>query len=225
MEIKINSLSYSYSGNKVLSNLSLKIRQGDFLAIVGHNGSGKSTFVKCLLNINEVKKNVIMFDNIDINDYRKWTNFGYVPQKFTSFNYEFPISVNEVIFSCAAGKNKQHRVDEVLKLLNITELKNININNLSGGQIQRVFIARSLINDPKVLILDEPTVGLDTYNVHSLFQVLDELNKKGITIILITHFIDTCSCRISHVLSLTSKGHEFKTRDQYNNKNLVCEYC
>ena len=144
----------------------------------------------------------IFLDDVDIIEYKNYRNIGYVPQKFDDFNYEFPITVNEIL---QVSKYTDFTEDQKLELLDkvgILELQNENINNLSGGQLQRVFIARSLMNDPKLLILDEPTVGVDRENVERFYKIVNELNKEGITIMLITHNINESNASYTHVLSL-----------------------
>ena len=97
MQIYINNLTFAYGIKTVLKNLSLTLNQGDYLVIKGKNGSGKSTFIKCLLGINEVKPNAIFYDQKDITEFKSWTDFGYVSQSFDEFNYEFHITVSELL--------------------------------------------------------------------------------------------------------------------------------
>lgn len=204
MRVVVSNLTFGYDYRTVLKDISFKLNSGDFLAVIGNNGSGKSTLIKCMLGINKIPANRIMLDDIDIIFYKNFRNIGYVPQKFDDFNYEFPITVNEVL---QASKYTDFTEDQKLELLDkmgILKLQNENINNLSGGQLQRVFIARSLMNNPKLLILDEPTVGVDRENVQTFFKTVNELNKEGITIILITHNINESKANFTHVLSLNN---------------------
>jgi zinc transport system ATP-binding protein len=182
--------------------MSFKINSGDFLAIIGNNGCGKSTLIKCILGINKVGNNQIFLDDIDITTYKSFMNIGYVPQKFDDFNYEFPITVNEILSVSNITNISEDKKLELLDKIGILELQNENINNLSGGQLQRVFIVRSLMNNPKMLILDEPTVGVDRRNVESFYKTVNELNKEGITILLITHNINESNANYTHVLSI-----------------------
>jgi len=210
MRVTIDNLTFGYDYRTVLKNVSFKLNSGDFLAVVGNNGSGKSTLVKCILGINKVPNNKILLDDIDINLYKSFINIGYVPQKFDDFNYEFPITVNEILQASNIKRISEDRKLELLDKIGILELQNENINNLSGGQLQRVFIVRSLMNDPKMLILDEPTVGVDRTNVEGFYKVVNELNKEGITILLITHNIHESLADYSHILSLHNGEGVFK---------------
>jgi zinc transport system ATP-binding protein len=202
MRLTVNNLTFGYDYRTVLKDVSFKLNTGDFLAVVGNNGSGKSTLVKCILGINKVLENQIQLDDIDITNYSNFKNIGYVPQKFDDFNYEFPITVNEILnASSYSGLTEDDKL-ELLDKIGILELQNENINNLSGGQLQRVFIVRSLMNNPKLLILDEPTVGVDRANVKNFYKTVNELNAEGITIILITHNIREAKANYTHLLSL-----------------------
>jgi zinc transport system ATP-binding protein len=187
MLIDINNLTFAYGHKTVIHDLSLTVRPGDFIVVSGKNGSGKSTFVKCLLGINPVPSGVIFFNHEDINYFKKWTDIGYVPQRFDDFNYEFPITVSEIL-----SFSKLHKTKESLKLrllddMGILENMNDPINSLSGGQIQRVFIVRAMLNQPRLLILDEPTASIDRKNVEYFRQTVNKLHAEGVTIILISH--------------------------------------
>ncbi len=202
MRVNVSNLTFGYDYRTVLKDISFSLKSGDFLAVIGNNGSGKSTLIKCILGINKIPTEKILLDDVDIAEYKNYKNIGYVPQKFDDFNYEFPITVNEIL---QVSKYTSFTEDQKLELLDkvgIVELQNENINNLSGGQLQRVFIARSLLNNPKLLILDEPTVGVDRENVEGFYKTINELNKEGITIMLITHNIHESKANFTHVLSL-----------------------
>ena len=202
MRITVNNLTFGYDYRTVLNDISFKLNTGDYLAIVGNNGSGKSTLVKCILGINKVPPGKIFLDDIDITNYKNFINIGYVPQKFDEFNYEFPITVNEILQVSKYTKVSEDEKLELLDKIGILEIQNENINNLSGGQLQRVFIVRSLMNNPKLLILDEPTVGVDQENIYSFYKTVNELNKSGITIMLITHNIRESIAEYSHILHI-----------------------
>jgi len=213
MRVTIDNLTFGYDYRTVLKNVSFKLNSGDFLAVVGNNGSGKSTLVKCILGINKVPNNKILLDDIDINLYKSFINIGYVPQKFDDFNYEFPITVNEILMASKYSKITEAEKLELLDKIGILEIQNENINNLSGGQLQRVFIVRSLMNNPKLLILDEPTVGVDHDNVKNFYKTVQELNASGITIILITHNISESKDMFTHVLSIIDGEANFRALD------------
>ncbi|HOW37367.1 MAG TPA: metal ABC transporter ATP-binding protein [Candidatus Izemoplasmatales bacterium] len=216
MQIDINNLSFAYGHKLVLNNLSLTVRPGDFLVVEGKNGTGKTTMIKCLLGINAVPNGMIFLDHEDINAFRDWTKIGCVSQSVDDFNYEFPITVNEILTMSKLRKIKQNRKLKLLDQMGILEILNENINALSGGQRQRVFIVKSMLNHPKILILDEPTANIDKKNVEYFYQTVNELNSEGTTVILITHdeFLDAYNW--SHILQLnTDLSYSYRTRKQF----------
>ncbi len=210
MRVNVTNLTFGYDYRTVLKDISFSLKSGDFLAIVGNNGSGKSTLIKCMLGINKIPNSKIFLDDIDITNYKNFRNIGYVPQKFDDFNYEFPITVNEILSASRYSKLSEDDVLLILDKIGILELQNENINNLSGGQLQRVFIARALMNKPKLLILDEPTVGVDKENVTAFYKAINELNQEGITVILITHNLREADCHFTHMISLHNGEGVFK---------------
>jgi zinc transport system ATP-binding protein len=215
MQIDVHNLSFAYGHRAVLRNLSFSLTPGDYLVVTGKNGSGKTTLIKCLLGFNPVKSGMIFFDHEDIINFKKWTSFGYVSQKFEDFNYEYPITVDELLAVYSLRKVKQPQRLKLLDQLGILEIVNENVNNLSGGQLQRVFIARAMLNDPTVLILDEPTASIDKLNTKYFFQTVNELNLQGITIILITHNESLDNLNYSHVLHMgQDMTYQFHVREK-----------
>jgi zinc transport system ATP-binding protein len=185
--IEINELSYRYEKDIVLENINISVPNGAFLAIVGPNGSGKSTLLKLILGLLKPQKGNIKLFGDPINRFKDWERIGYVSQKANSFNTGFPASVFEVVASGLTKKigllhffkkEDKEKVLQALDAVDMLKYRNRNIGELSGGQQQRVFIARALVSDPKLLILDEPTVGIDVQNVNSFYQMLAELNKN-----------------------------------------------
>jgi len=202
MRVNVTNLTFGYDYRTVLKDMSFSLKSGDFLAVIGNNGSGKSTLIKCILGLNKVPAEKIYLDDVDITEFKTYKKIGYVPQKFDDFNYEFPITVNEILQASRFSHFTEDQKLELLDKIGILELQNENINNLSGGQLQRVFIVRALMNDPKLLILDEPTVGVDRENVQNFYKTVNELNTEGITIILITHNLNESNGNFTHILSL-----------------------
>jgi zinc transport system ATP-binding protein len=215
MQIDINNLSFAYGQKLVINNLSFSTNPGNFLVLQGKNGTGKTTLIKCLLGMNPVPNGMIFFNHEDINGFRGWTSVGYVSQSIDNFNYEFPITVNEVLTISKLRKVKQSRKLKLLDQMGILEILNDNINSLSGGQLQRVFIVKAILNHPKLLILDEPTASIDKKNIEYFYQTVNELNAEGTTIILITHDEYLDSYNYSHVLQMnTDLTYTFRKRGQ-----------
>lgn len=183
--IEIENLSFKYGQKKIIDNLSLKIEDNDYIAIIGPNGSGKTTLAKCLIGLNEVEHNCIKIDGSCINCFKEYEKFGYVPQ-FITHQVELPITGME-IFKLIT-KDKQ-RIQEVIAKLNLNSFVNENMKNISGGQMQRIYLGKALLRDIKYLILDEPTTGLDRESRSLLYKTLEKLNEEGMTIIIISHHI------------------------------------
>lgn len=186
MRVTVKDLSFSYTQKPVLQNINFSLQTGDFLTIVGQNGSGKSTLIKCLLGIVKVPNGMVFLDDADINSYKRLVNIGYVPQK-SDFNFEFPVTVKELLWAAYSQFRRDSKFNAIINGLDLNRFYNENINNLSGGQLQRVFIARALINEPKLLVLDEPTVGVDVDSLAIFKEIISNLKKEKITIVFITH--------------------------------------
>src|SRR5699024_1494508 len=157
-----------------LRDINLKIDKGDFVALVGPNGSGKTTLIKLILGVIKPQKGEILINGKSLRDFDAWQEVGYVSQKPNSFSKGFPATVREVVLrrlTKAEGlcrrlsKNDRERVDDVLERLNISDLREKKTSLLSGRQTQRVCIARALISNPSILVLDEPTVGIEARHV------------------------------------------------------------
>ena len=179
--IKVEDISYKYSKDLVLENVSLHVPQGAFLAIVGPNGSGKSTLLKLILGVLKIQTGNVELFGQPIRQFKDWQKIGFVSQKANSFNSGFPATVFEVVQSGLTKKiglfkipRKEHKrkVTKALESVGMLKFKDRNIGELSGGQQQRVFIARSLVSEPELMILDEPTVGVDQKNVQQFYGIL-----------------------------------------------------
>lgn len=192
---EIKNLSFSYSENKIFENINLDIEDGEFVGIVGDNGSGKSTLIKLLIGELKGKGTIKVFSE-NIEKFNQWYRFGYTAQSFQDIN--FPISCEEMILldlfkkiSFKYKKENTKKIDEVLEIVEMKQFKYKNFMELSGGQKQRILLAKALVRDPDVIILDEPTKGLDSKAKASFLGKIRDLNKDyGKTIILITHEIN-----------------------------------
>ena len=215
--IHLQHISYQYEQTQALIDINLSIEEGDFLAIIGPNGSGKSTLLKIMLGLLKPTKGEVSLFGRPANKFKEKEWIGYVSQKSNSFNTGFPATVEEVVRSGLVKKiGLFHRypkdvpiqIRHALKAVGMEQFAKKNIGELSGGQQQRVFIARALISNPKLLILDEPTVGVDSKNVRSFYNMLMHLNREhNITILLVTHDVDAVSKSITHVACLNQKIH------------------
>ena len=224
--IELQDVSFQYDQTVVLKNISLQVKQGDFLAVLGPNGSGKSTLLKIILGLLKPSSGKVELFGQKSRDFKNREWIGYVSQKSNAFNSGFPATVYEVVASGLVKKsglfNKypkdvKQRVEKALLAVGMVDFLNQSIGELSGGQQQRVFIARALVAEPKCLILDEPTVGIDHQHVQSFYNMLAELNREQqITLILVTHDVDTVSSNISHVACLNQTIHFHGFKNDFN---------
>lgn len=211
--IKIENLSAYYGDVCALSNINLTVKEKDFLGILGPNGGGKSTLLKVVLGILKPSEGYVKVfgespENVS-------TPIGYVPQ-FSKFDKSFPISVKEaVLFGRLGFKNKLfHRfskkdkeiVDTLMDKLDIYSLRNRQIGQLSGGQLQRVLVARALAVHPRILLLDEPTASVDTSSKSEIYDILKDLNRE-MTIVVVTHDIGAVSSYVKSLCCLNRVLH------------------
>ena len=201
--VEISNLTVKYPEVVALDDVSFVIKQGDFLGIIGPNGAGKSTLFDSMLGLNTTYTGTIKFFDEDIKKSKTYhQEIGYVPQK-PEFESNFPATVSDVVRMGLRKKSDNKKVDEILQQLMLHELRDRRIGALSGGQLQRVFIAKALVHDPKILILDEPNTGVDQQSINLFFGILKELNSKhGITIIWSSHDLDAVNKLANHVACL-----------------------
>lgn len=237
--IKVSNVSYTYDRLKVLKDVNLTINRGDFLGLIGPNGSGKSTLIKLILQLLKLQQGEIMLFNEGINKFVNWEKIGYVSQKAASFNSGFPATVFEVVASGLTKKlglfkrlKKDHydEINDAIAAVDMLEFKQKNLGSLSGGQQQRVFIARALVSKPELLILDEPTVGIDIENVQTFYNLLASLNKQlKLTMLVVTHDLDSVINKLSHIAFLNKEikyyglAQEFSVQDYWQIKTVTTE--
>ena len=182
--IEIKDLTFSYTGEPpfLIENMSMSIPGGQLVSIIGENGSAKSTLVKLLVGLLTPLKGSVTIASPSV---------AYVPQRMESFNKQFPITVEEVYKTHlrALGIKDNKRIDECLEEVSMLEYKKSLVGNLSGGQTQRVFIGRALLGNPELLILDEPSTGMDIRSQKEVRKILKGLREKGVTILTVEHNI------------------------------------
>lgn len=216
--IKLENVSFSYDSIPVIEDLTFTVRKGEYLGIIGPNGGGKTTLIKIILGLLHPTNGVVTLFGKDRHDFKEKHRIGYVPQRVTQAEKSFPATVFEVVrtgriarlgFFERFTKEDIEMVERAMKISGIERYRDTLIGNLSGGERQRVFIARALASEPDVLILDEPTVGVDIGAQKTFYDFLASLNRDhNLTIIFISHDIDAVSQETKTVLCL--------------NHNLVC---
>lgn len=220
--IEIKNASMGYEGKTVLSDINLKINEGDYVCIVGENGSGKTTLMKCLLGLMSVQGGSISYG-----DGLKQCEIGYLPQQ-TVLQKDFPASVSEVVFSGCLNqkhtlfysKEQKESAAKNMELTGIYQLRKKCFRELSGGQRQRVLLARALCATHKLLILDEPVTGLDPKASSDMYALIKNLNKNGITIIMVSHDITASVNNASKILHLSKNTYFYGTAHQYLHSDI-----
>ncbi|MBN7772183.1 ATP-binding cassette domain-containing protein [Clostridium aminobutyricum] len=209
--VKIENLSVYYGQTPAIIDASFDVEEGEFLGIIGPNGGGKTTLLKAILGLTPISSGTIEIYGKKISKNRKL--IGYVPQ-IAAMDKRFPISVLEVVltgrlnqglspFFKFQSKDKESAY-EALKKVGIEHLANRQISELSGGEFQRMLIARALTVNPKMLILDEPTASVDAASKEQIYNLLGELNKE-MTIILVTHDLMTVTSQVNKLVCLNEK--------------------
>jgi zinc transport system ATP-binding protein len=203
--IHVDNVSFSFGNDHVLRHVSLKVTSGDFVGVIGPNGGGKTTLLRVILGVLKPAEGTVRLLGGPPRQTR--IRVGYVPQE-TSSNKLFPISVWDVVLMGKMGKRgffhrytKQdhEQVAAMLKELNLYAVKDKSIGDLSGGQRQKVLLARALVSDPEILFLDEPTASIDTKGQDELYDYLLHKNKAGTTVLLVTHNVGAVSAYIKSI--------------------------
>ena len=214
--IKAENLTFSYSGSSpfILSGLELNINDGEYVSVVGDNGCGKSTLMKLILKFLKPTHGSIVTESKRI---------GYVPQKSDSTNSGFPITVYEMLNSYRKLLKIKDKsvVEESLRQVGLSEHSKALMGNLSGGQAQKALIARALMGSPDLLILDEPSAGVDIQSQREIYAILKRLNtEKGITIVSVEHNLDAAISNSTAIFHLHSGHGHFCTPEKYSKEYL-----
>lgn len=194
--LEFDRVHYSYGRHPVLTDVSLRLEPGTFTAVVGPNGAGKTTLARLALGLARPTSGSVRLFGTDIARFREWPKVGYVPQRAETSSV-LPISVNEVVRSGLAGRLRpfqrispiqRERIEHVLDVMGLTNVRSHRITELSGGQQQRALVARALVTTPRVLFLDEPTTGVDAEAKAALRVSLEHLvHVEGIAVMYISH--------------------------------------
>ena len=218
--LSLNETAFAYDGRPVTPRLTFSIHKGVYISILGENGSGKTTLLKGLLRMKEPCQG-----EIDFADDMEKKNVGYLPQQ-SGLQKDFPASVTEIVSSGRLNRHKffsfytqedKRLVRETLERLDIADLADSSFRNLSGGQQQRVLLARALVASDGILLLDEPTAGLDPIAAHDFYDLIRSLNQEGETIIMVSHDVHCVMHDASHTLHLGKDYYFFGPKEEYLN--------
>jgi len=205
--VSVKDLRVSYDDHVILENISFEIPENSITAIIGPNGSGKSTLIKAVLGLTRTEKGDVKLFGQPLSHVRR--TIGYVPQRF-EFDRQFPMTVLEFMELARHEHTDKKGISRAIKNVGIKSgVLREQLGSLSGGQLQRVLIAQAILNQPKLLVLDEPAAGIDVVGEAAFFQMIDQLRKvHGTTIVIVSHDISFVANAVDHVVCV--------------NKNLMC---
>ncbi len=219
LQLSVEHVSISYERTLVLKDISFEVEEGDYICIVGENGSGKSSLIKGILGLIPLKEGKTVFYGDTLR-----ARAGYLPQQ-TQLQKDFPASVMEVVLSgCLSGKGwrpfysreEKEMACEKLRQLGMEDVRRRSYRKLSGGQQQRVLLARALCATDKIIFLDEPISGLDPMATAEFYQLIGQLNKeKHISVVMVSHDIGTALKEANKVLHIKKDGYFFGSRAEY----------
>ena len=223
--IDIRELSFSYGGKNVIDHLTFTIYERDFIGMIGANGAGKSTLLKLIVGLIKPTEGEITIFGDKLRDFKHWERIGYVPQK-NSFNPLFPATVKDVVLSGLYSRKKMFRrvtkedmkkAEDALQVMGISDLSDHRIGQLSGGQQQRAFLARAFINKPDLLILDEPTVGIDAETQEDFFRLIRHMHQHHhITFLMVSHDVEMMKSYLGEAPIYTSGKIKFYAKHSHD---------
>lgn len=203
--IECRDVTFAYGANVVVKNATFSVCRGDFLGIIGPNGGGKTTLLRLILGVlKPLSGSIILLGGPPV---KTRIRAGYIPQE-TNLNKGFPISVYDVVLMGLArsrgpgrfySKEDKQKTDSILEQFGLLSFKNEGISDLSGGQRQKVLLARALVSKPEILFLDEPTSSVDAAGADEIYDYLKKVNEDGTTVVLVTHNMGIISRYIKSV--------------------------
>ncbi len=230
--IEAKNIYFSFGEEVILNDINIEIHRGDYLGIIGPNGSGKTTLLKILLGLLSPSQGEVKLFGQDIKKFKDWPKIGYVSQKATQIDASFPMTVDGVVSMGRYSKKglfrfldykAKEKVEQALREVEMENYKDRLIGNLSGGQQQRVFLARALAGEPEVIVLDEPTSGVDVKAQEQFYKLLKKLNQeKHLTLVLVSHDLDVIEREASELICLNRSlvycglPKEFKTHEKFS---------
>ena len=205
-------LSYTINGTDIIKDISFVVKKGEYSAVIGPNGGGKTTLIRLLLGLEKKSKGTIKLFGQKQRAFKSWNKIGYVPQRVSQIDEFFPATVEEVVKmgrTAARGlftresQEDRDAVEQAMGKMDVMNLRHKLVGELSGGQRQRVMISRALASKPEVLILDEPNTGVDMVSQNRFYTLLKDLNQNdGMTILFITHDIGVIADDIQSMLCI-----------------------
>jgi zinc transport system ATP-binding protein len=232
--VHMEDVSFGYGADLVLESINLEVHRGEYLGLIGPNGSGKTTLLKLILgSLAAPKKGSVRLFGMPAAQFRERWRIGYVGQKAASFNSGFPATVEEVVATGMTARrgllrpltaDDRRAVREALDQVGMLPFKDRLIGRLSGGQQQRVFIARAVVSKPELLILDEPTVGVDVQAEGQFYRLVRELRAElGLSVMLVSHDIGAVAHEVTSLACLNRKLFYHGSPEQFGTDEQLCE--
>lgn len=224
--LTVKNLNIAFDGRQILENISFSVEENDFLVIFGENGSGKSSLIKAMLGLKNPQSGEIIF-GCGLHRFE----IGYLPQS-GALQQDFPASVNEVVLSGCLnklgmkpfyGKKEKEIAESNMKLLGIYDKRKESFRTLSGGQQQRALLARALCSAGRMILLDEPIAGLDPSAAADFYDMICRINKRGVTVIMVSHDVHSSLSIAKHVLHIGNRGALFFGTPSEYEKSTVTE--
>ncbi|CAN7710625.1 metal ABC transporter ATP-binding protein [Paenibacillus sp. LjRoot56] len=223
--VSIDQISFAYENKTVINNLQFDVFERDFVGVIGSNGAGKTTLLKMLVGLLKPTSGEIRLFDRPLNQFKDWERIGYVPQK-NAFNPLFPATVREVVLSGMYTKKNVYRrlskadlqkAEDAMLAMRIEDLADRRIGQLSGGQQQRAFLARAIVNNPELLILDEPTVGIDAETQIGFFRMIKHMHQHHhMTFIMVSHDMDMIQSYLGTEPQQVSGGIKFYVKHTHD---------
>ena len=212
----VKNLNFNVRDQKILSNISFEIFSSEYIAIIGPNGGGKTTLIRMLLGLEKPTSGEIRLFGKKLNSFKEWHRIGYVPQRASLIDENFPATVLDIVKMGRTSQRKlfaretqedRDMVNDSMFKMNVLDLKDKLVGTLSGGQRQRVMIARALASSPEILILDEPNTGVDMKSQKNFYALLSKLNRdEKITILFITHDVGVIADNIGRLFTINQNA-------------------
>ncbi|MCR2803137.1 metal ABC transporter ATP-binding protein [Paenibacillus soyae] len=228
--ISVDRVSFSYQQKLVMQDVSFGVKERDFIGLIGANGAGKTTLLRMIVGLLKPSAGEIRLFGQPVQSFKDWDRIGYVPQK-NALNPQFPATVREVVLSGLYGRKNmfrrlskavQSKADDALDAMGIIDLSDKKIGQLSGGQQQRVFLARALINNPSLLILDEPTVGIDSETQENFFHMIKHMHQHhNMTFLMVSHDMEMIRGYLGQEPAASAGKLKFYIRHSHDTQDCV----
>lgn len=222
--IDVQNITVQIDRSSIISDVSFQVYENDFIGIIGPNGAGKSTLIRSILGLQPIKQGAISLWGTPIQTFHQWHKIGYTPQHM-SINTNFPASVYEIIrlgllstlsFPRIFGAVEHQRIQTILTHLELTDIQHEQFSSLSGGQRQRTLLAKALVSQPRLLILDEPTNSLDTHITQIVYNYIATLSSdRNITVLLISHDPEAIEQYANTILAIDQTRQFFGPKSHY----------